>query len=75
MEKMQCPKCGRRAFDISLLPKEQVEISLKCPQCGKFVVIPCTKAFVIKAPQRYVVPMRGGDLHGKQKTDIVYSGK
>lgn len=42
MEKMKCSKCGRRAFDISKLPKEQVEIKLKCPQCGKFVSVPCT---------------------------------
>ena len=29
--RMKCPECGKRAFDISGLPKEQIEIELKCP--------------------------------------------
>lgn len=48
MKKMKCPNCGRRAFDISKLPKEQVEVNLKCPQCGKFVLVPCTPESEIK---------------------------
>jgi hypothetical protein len=28
MRKMKCPNCGRRAFDISKLPKEEVEVTL-----------------------------------------------
>ena len=29
--KMKCPMCGKRAFDIEPLPREQVEVELKCP--------------------------------------------
>ena len=47
-KKMKCPKCGRRAFDISRLPKEEVEVSLKCPQCVKFVSIPCNEEYELK---------------------------
>jgi uncharacterized C2H2 Zn-finger protein len=50
MEKMKCPKCGRRAFDISKLPKEQVEVMLKCPQCKKLVTVPCTEECIINVP-------------------------
>ncbi len=46
--KMRCPNCGRRAFDISKIPQEEVEITLKCPQCNRFVTIPCNTAWVIK---------------------------
>ena len=42
-KKMKCSNCGRRAFDISRIPKEEVEVTLKCPQCGKFVSIPCNE--------------------------------
>jgi transcription elongation factor Elf1 len=48
-KKMKCPNCGRRAFDISRLPKEDVEVTLKCPQCGKFVSVPCNEASELKA--------------------------
>jgi endogenous inhibitor of DNA gyrase (YacG/DUF329 family) len=48
MEKMKCPKCGRRAFDISKLPNERVEIKLKCPQCGKFVSVLCTRESIMR---------------------------
>ena len=44
MNRMKCPCCGKRAFDISRLPKEQIEIELKCPNCHKFVKIPCVAA-------------------------------
>lgn len=47
-KRMRCPKCGRRAFDISRLPKEEVEVSLKCPQCVKFVSIPCIEEYELK---------------------------
>lgn len=49
MKKMRCPKCEKRAFDISLLPKEKVEIELKCPNCHHFVKIPCDAKYVIRA--------------------------
>ena len=41
--KMKCPRCGKRAFDISPLPRERVEVELKCPNCHKFVLVPCIK--------------------------------
>lgn len=43
MRKMKCPNCGKRVFDISKLPKEKIEIKLKCPQCHEFVTVPCDK--------------------------------
>ena len=49
MKKMKCSNCGRRAFDISKLPKEDVEVTLKCPQCGKFVSVPCNEKSEIRA--------------------------
>lgn len=49
MKKMKCSNCGRRAFDISKLPKEDVEVTLKCPQCGKFVSVPCNEQSEIRA--------------------------
>lgn len=48
-KKMKCPNCGRRAFDISDIPKEKLEVTLKCPQCGKFVTVPCVKESELKA--------------------------
>lgn len=50
MKKMKCSNCGRRAFDISKLPTEKLEVKLKCPQCGKFVLVPCTSESEIRAP-------------------------
>ena len=47
--KMKCPKCGKRAFDISVLPKEQIEIELKCPNCHRFVRIMCVAEMLMKA--------------------------
>ena len=41
--KMKCPMCGKRAFDIKPLPREQVEVELKCPNCRKVVRISCVK--------------------------------
>lgn len=41
MNRMKCPCCGRRAFDISRLPKEQIEIELKCPNCHKLIKVAC----------------------------------
>jgi transcription elongation factor Elf1 len=48
MKKMKCPKCDRRAFDISRLPKEDVEVELKCPHCGNIVKVPCNLKSVMK---------------------------
>lgn len=61
-KKMKCPNCGRRAFDISRLPKEEVEITLKCPQCGKFVSVPCTEKSLL-IPPVFSAATKGGDAH------------
>jgi transcription elongation factor Elf1 len=42
-KKMKCPRCGRRACDITQFPKEDVKIILKCPQCGHFVTVSCNE--------------------------------
>ena len=44
MTQMQCPKCDGRAFDISKIPREQIAVSLKCPNCQNIVTILCTTA-------------------------------
>jgi len=49
-KKMKCPNCGRRAFDVSKLPKEQIDVKLKCPQCKKLVTVPCTSKSVMISP-------------------------
>lgn len=59
MNKMKCPCCGKRAFDISRLPKEQIEIELKCPNCHKFVKIPCVADSCIS------ISKEGGSHYGK----------
>ena len=38
--KMKCPKCGKRAFDISGLPTVPLIVELKCPNCHNIVKIP-----------------------------------
>lgn len=45
-KKLKCPVCGKRACDISELPKEKIYIELKCPHCNKLVKIPCVKSAV-----------------------------
>ncbi|MDO5649996.1 MAG: hypothetical protein Q4G11_05265 [Gallicola sp.] len=42
MIKIKCTCCGKRAFDISELPKQSLEVDLKCPHCKNIVRIPCT---------------------------------
>lgn len=39
MKQMICPKCGGRAFDISKIPKEQIEVELKCPRCRNVIMV------------------------------------
>lgn len=64
---MKCPNCGRRAFDISKLPKEEVEVTLKCPQCGKFVSVPCTEESEMRYPAGCRHAVKGGDSHSKEQ--------
>lgn len=48
-KKMKCSNCGKRAFDISELPKQKFVVELKCPHCGKVVRVPCDEHYVLKA--------------------------
>jgi len=48
-KKMKCSCCGKRAFDISDLPNENIVVELKCPNCGKLVKVKCDVSSVIKA--------------------------
>ena len=48
-KKMKCSCCGKRAFDISDLPKENIVVELKCPHCGKLVKVKCDASSVMKA--------------------------
>ena len=51
---MKCSRCGKRAFDISELPKEKVHVELKCPQCNKIVRVSCDAGseYVVKKTSR-----------------------
>ena len=40
---LKCPRCGKRACDISDIPKEKIFIEMKCPQCHNIVRIWCNK--------------------------------
>ncbi len=37
MERIECPHCGKRLFDIS--PNTSGTISIKCPRCKAVVLI------------------------------------
>ena len=53
--KMRCPLCGKRVFDITELPGEQVAITLKCPSCHQVVTVRCTGEATLRLQMR---PMR-----------------
>nr|DAE70527.1 MAG TPA: cysteine-rich protein [Caudoviricetes sp.] len=38
-EKINCPVCRKRAFDICTSPKGEIWIELKCPHCRNIVQI------------------------------------
>ncbi|MCD7801906.1 MAG: hypothetical protein LUH09_03225 [Clostridiales bacterium] len=40
---LKCPRCGKRACDISDIPKEKIFIEMKCPQCHNIVKIWCNE--------------------------------
>lgn len=40
-EKINCPICRKRAFDISAAVKGEVWIELKCPHCRNIVQVCC----------------------------------
>lgn len=46
-QKMKCPCCQKRAFDISALPKEEIKIELKCPHCHNLVVVVCKEDSIL----------------------------
>ena len=37
--KISCPKCGGRACDLSKVPKDDIEMRLKCPRCSNIVTV------------------------------------
>ena len=37
-----CPKCKRRAIDVSELPERLIKLRYKCPHCRSIVVTPLT---------------------------------
>ena len=43
---LKCPVCGKRACDVSDIPKEKLYIELKCPNCNKIVKILCDESAV-----------------------------
>lgn len=58
-KKMKCTNCGRRAFDISQIPKEEVEVTLKCPQCRKFVSVLCNEKSELSTTEANLYCERG----------------
>ncbi len=50
--KMRCPLCGKRVFDITELPGEQVAITLKCPSCHQVVTVRCTREATLRLKVR-----------------------
>ena len=43
---LKCPICGKRACDVSEIPKEKMFIELKCPNCKKVVQVMCDESAV-----------------------------
>ncbi len=41
MEKVKCPnpKCGRRIFDIEVMPSGKVVLEIKCRHCGEMAQV------------------------------------
>jgi predicted nucleic-acid-binding Zn-ribbon protein len=52
MKRMECPKCGGRVFDISKIPREQIQVVLKCPKCRNIVAINITSSQMNSKPKR-----------------------
>jgi peptide subunit release factor 1 (eRF1) len=55
---MKCPKCGKRAFDISKLPEEKIEIEMKCPNCHQFITVSCVEEMILKIKSNINVKRR-----------------
>lgn len=43
---LKCPVCGKRACDVSDIPKEKLYIEFKCPNCNHIVKILCDESAV-----------------------------
>lgn len=39
MVRIICPKCKKRAFDITKPTLEQVKVALKCPHCHNIITV------------------------------------
>ena len=50
LHKMLCPRCGKRAFDVSYLPERILVVEMKCPSCFHLVKVPCGKEHAPKTP-------------------------
>lgn len=47
-KKLVCPNCGKRVFDLSKIPSDEVEVALKCSQCHKVVIVKCTEDSIMQ---------------------------
>lgn len=56
---LKCPICGKRACDVSEIPKEKMYIELKCPNCNKIVKIPCDESAVKTCSRPHLAGYRG----------------
>lgn len=36
---LKCPECGKRLLDVSIFPKEELQIRTKCPNCRNKVTV------------------------------------
>jgi predicted RNA-binding Zn-ribbon protein involved in translation (DUF1610 family) len=41
---LPCPKCNKRAIDVSGRPERTIKLRYKCPNCGNIVVTPIVAA-------------------------------
>lgn len=59
---LKCPVCGKRACDVSDIPKEELYIELKCPNCNNIVKILCDESAVQERSHRRLAgyAMRAG---------------
>lgn len=51
---LKCPVCGKRACDVSDIPKEKLYIELKCPNCNHIVKILCDKSAVKESSNKRI---------------------
>lgn len=56
---LKCPVCGKRACDVSKIPKEKLYIELKCPNCNQIVKILCDESAIKLNPQSHLAGYKG----------------